>query len=166
MTKHILIDGVNGSQAIFSHDGWEVTGSMPLLGRIVTGYGYRANFSFNDLKHIPLDTPILGYRIANEDNEQQYARIDNDNLETVADLMTTTKQAIKEIYRNATDKEIQALTIKNLNSPDTVIAIAEIMWDLLINNQEFITYAVIDDLVNDFFETIDDPTCYIVLKRG
>lgn len=166
MTKHILIDGVNGSQAIFSRDGWEVTGSIPLLDRIVPGYGYRANFSFNDLKHIPLDTPILGYQIDDEDAEQQYARIDNDNLETVADLMMTTKQAIKEIYRNATDKEIQALTIKNLNSPDTVIAIAEIMWDLLINNQEFITYAVIDDLVNDFFETIDDPTCYIVLKRG
>ena len=166
MTKHILIDGVNGSQAIFSHDGWEVTGSIPLLDRIVPGYGYRANFSFNDLKHIPLDTPILGYRITNEDAEQQYARIDNDNLETVADLMITTKKTIKEIYRNATDKEIQTLTIKNLNSPDTIIAIAEVMWDLLINNQEFTTYAVIDDLVNDFFETIDDPACYTVLKHG
>lgn len=40
------------------------------------------------------------------------------------------------------------------------------MWDLLINNQEFTTYAVIDDLVNDFFETIDDPACYTVLKRN
>lgn len=166
MTKHILIDGVNGSQAIFFRDGWEVTGSMPSLDRIVPGYGYQANFSFNDLKHIPLDTPILGYRIANEDAEQQYARIDNDNLETVADLMTTTKQAIKEIYRNATAEEIKLLTTKNLNSPDTIIAIAEVMWDLLINNQEFTTYAVIDDLVNDFFETIDDPACYTVLKRG
>lgn len=166
MTKHILIDGVNGSQAIFSNDGWEITGSIPLLDRIVPGYGYRAEFNFNDLKHIPLDTPILGYRITNEDAEQQYARIDNDNLETVADLMMTTKKTIKEIYRNATDKEIQTLTIKNLNSPDTIIAIAEVMWDLLINNQEFTTYAVIDDLVNDFFETIDDPACYTVLKHG
>lgn len=166
MTKHILIDGVNGSQAIFSRNGWEVTGSIPLLDRTVPGYAYRANFSFNDLKHIPLDTQILGYQIADEDAEQQYARIDNDNLETVADLMMTTKQAIKEIYRNATDKEIQALTIKNLNSPDTIITIAEVMWDLLINNQEFTAYAVIDDLVNDFFETIDDPACYTVLKRS
>ena len=137
MTKHILIDGVNGSQAIFSHDSWEVTGSIPLLDRIVPGYGYQANFSFNDLKHIPLDTPILGYQIADEDAEQQYAHIDNKNIETVADLMMTTKKAIKEIYRNATDKEKAFLTTKNLNSPDTVIAIAEVMWDLLINNQEF-----------------------------
>lgn len=166
MTKHILIDGVNGSQAIFSRDGWEVTGSIPLLNRIVPGYGYRANFSFNDLKHIPLDTPILGYQIADEDAEQQYARIDNDNLETVADLMMTTKQAIKEIYRNATDKEIKLLTTKNLNSPDTMIAIASVMWELLINNQAFTTLEVIDDLVNDFFETIDDPACYTVLKHG
>lgn len=166
MTKHILIDGVNGSQAIFSHDGWEVTGSIPLLDRTVPGYGYRANFSFNDLKHIPLDTPILGYQIADEDAEQQYARIDNDNLETVADLMMTTKQAIKEIYRNATAEEIKLLTTKNLNSPDTMIAIASVMWELLINNQAFTTLEVIDDLVNDFFETIDDPACYTVLKRG
>lgn len=166
MTKHILIDGVNGSQAIFSHNNWEITGSIPLSNFIIHGYGYRAKFNFNDLKYIPLDTPILGYRIANKDAEQQYARIDNENIETVADLMMTTKQAIKEIYRNATNKEKALLTTKNLNSPDTVIAIASVMWELLINNQAFTTLEVIDDLVNDFFETIDDPACYTVLKRG
>lgn len=166
MTKQILIDGVNGSQAIFYHDNWEVTGSIPLSNSIINDYGYRANFNFNDIKHIPLDTPILGYQIANEDAEQQYTHIENNNLETVADLMMTTKKAIKEIYRNAADKETQLLATKNLNSPDTIIAIAEVMWNLLINNQEFTTYAVIDDLVNDFFETIDDPACYTVLKRN
>lgn len=166
MTKQILINGVNGSQAIFSHNNWEVTGSIPLSNSIINGYGYRAKFDFNDLKHIPLDTPILGYQIANEDAEQQYTHIENDNLETVADLMMTTKQAIKEIYRNATNKETQLLATKNLNSPDTIIAIAEVMWDLIINNQEFTTLAVIDDLANDFFETIDDPACYTVLKRN
>lgn len=166
MTKQILINGVNGSQAIFSHNNWEVTGSIPLSNSIINGYGYRAKFDFNDLKHIPLDTPILGYQIANEDAEQQYTHIENDNLETVADLMMTTKQAIKEIYRNATNKETQLLATKNLNSPDTIIAIAEVIWDLIINNQEFTTLAVIDDLVNDFFETIDDPACYTVLKRN
>lgn len=166
MTKQILINGVNGSQAIFSHNNWEVTGSIPISNSIINGYGYRANFNFNDIKHIPLDTPILGYQIANEDAEQQYAHIKNDNLETVADLMMTTKKAIKEIYHNATDKETQLLATKNLNSPDTIIAIAEVMWDLLINNQEFTTLAVIDDLVDDFFETIDDPACYTVLKRN
>lgn len=94
MTKQILIEGINGSQAIFSQDNWEVTGSIPLSNSIINGYGYRAKFDFNDLKHIPLDTPILGYQIVNEDAEQQYAHIENDNLETVADLMMTTKQAV------------------------------------------------------------------------
>ena len=64
------------------------------------------------------------------------------------------------------NEEIKLLTTKNLNSPDTIIAIASVVWELLINNQTFITLEVIDDLVNDFFETIDDPACYTVLKRG
>lgn len=150
-------------------------------------YYFIADLSITDIKHLPMTTPLIAFddenipevtlkpqpngHLKETDKSSPVNTIiintipDKDSkVATISDLYHTSRKIIRIIAENINDSEKNYLATDKLYTPEALNDIAKDVWSYALarNPQSF--DCVIDDVINNFFDTLADPSLYPHLK--
>lgn len=150
-------------------------------------YYFIADLNITDIKHLPMTTPLIAFddenipgvtlkpqpdgHLEETDKPSPVNTIiintipDKDSkVATISDLYHTSRKIIRIIAENIDDSEKHYLATDKLYTPEALNDIAKDVWSYALarNPQNF--DFVIDDVINNFFSTLADPSLYPHLK--
>lgn len=141
------IPGINGSYARLTKNGWEIHGANNILDEQTEDeYAFKTSLSFDDIKKLPMDTPIYSAVHDFEDGNVTHS------YETVADLYNNAQKCLRDNDDQPSYIPFAANHIDALNEVAETI-FEQVTW------QHFSSYH--PDVANDMEDQPDAyPHCF------